>query len=82
MTRRARTGKVFMDTLSRTTSRMEGEDSTLRSASGGRAGSQQSLLGACAASPAPSPEDAPRPRSALVPLCLVHKEARSPGHFA
>lgn len=32
MTRRARTGKVFMDTLSRTTSRMEGEDSTLRSA--------------------------------------------------
>lgn len=43
MTRKASRDRVFIDTFSRTTSRLEGWDITLRSASGNKTGSQPSL---------------------------------------
>lgn len=44
MTRKASIGRVFSDTFRRITSMMGGWDSTLRSVSGNRAGSQQAGL--------------------------------------
>lgn len=84
MRRKASTGSVFNDTFTRITSRMGDWDSTLRSASGERAGSRPgpgwSLPRACLL---PAPPDTPPPPPLFPPeghLCANSQKALAPPH--